>query len=168
MAPAPLFLVSGLPLFVTLSFLVIKNSFPLFDSLPSSFLCLPSPPGAGLLYFSLFFPSFLPSLLPPSIPSSFPSLPSISPTLHFRLAPSTRAVDSPHTQRDLSLFTTRHHWHNLLTATLNYFCTLAACRILLACQTASSFCRGGKKKKQAPFLDGDQGGALDRLFLAQC
>lgn len=82
--------------------------------------------------------SFLPSFLP----SSFPSLPSFSPTLHFHLASSTPAVDSPHTQRDLSLFTTRHHWHTLVTATLNYFCMLPACRSLLTCQTASSECRG--------------------------
>ena len=48
-----------------------------------------------------------------------------------------------HTQRDLSLFTTRHHWHNLLTATLNYFCMRSAFRSLLACQAASSQRRGG-------------------------
>lgn len=144
--------------FVTLSVFIIKTSSTsrlfsfLFSMSADSAWSWPS------LFQPLFF-SRLPSFLPP-----FPSLPSFSPTLRFRLAPSARAVDSPHTQRDLSPFTTRHRWHKLQTATLNYFCTLAACRSLPACQTASSEHQGGKCKP--PFLDADQGGALDRLLLA--
>lgn len=60
-----------------------------------------------------FFQSFLPPFLL-SISTIF------SPTLHFRLAPSTRAVDSSHIQRDLFPFTTRHHWHNRHTQLFLY------------------------------------------------
>lgn len=148
------------------SFLIIKKLFShffflFFDTLPSSFQCLPPLPGAGLPSFSLFF-----SLFPSVLPSSLFHLYHLSLPLFISASlPRTPAVDSRRTQRDLSPFTTRHHWHNLLTATLNYFCTLPACRSPLACQTAL-IRAPEEEKKQPPFLDAHQGGALDRLLLA--
>lgn len=122
----PLFFISAFSLCVPL---FIKIFFPLFDFLAFLLIwccCLE-------LVLSLCQPALFLFFLPP--------LPSLSPSFfltHSSFPPRLQQPILRHRQKDLSVFTTRSRWCNLLTATLNYSCTLCGCRSLLACQTASS------------------------------